>query len=71
MSYMEQQMQSQMEGAEIQANLIFEQMERFEGFVLSIPDVDETVIIEKQGHFDYANEDVQSMWVCFRKGAGI
>jgi len=71
MSYMEQQMQQQIEGAEYRANEIFEQMDRFEDFYLSLPDVDGTLIKEKVDYFDYVNEDVQFMWACFRRGAGV
>lgn len=71
MGYMEQQMQQHIEAGEERANEIFKQMERFEEFYLSIPDVDETLVEQKDGFFCYKNIDVQWMWQIFRNGAGI
>ena len=53
------------------AEEIFSEMERFEGFYLSIPDADETLLDKKINYFSYADEDVQFMWVCFRAGARV
>ena len=44
MSYMEQQMQQQIEGAEYRANEISEQLDLFEDFYLSQADVDATLM---------------------------
>ena len=71
MEYMESKMQDHMEAGNAQVEAIFEQMARFEDFYLSLPDVDETLIKEVVNYFDYVNEDVQMMWVCFRRGAGV
>jgi len=71
MEYMESRMQQQMEAGEHRANAIFEQMKRFEDFFLSLPDADETLLKDVVDYFDYVNEDVQLMWVCFRRGAGV
>lgn len=71
MSYMEQQMQQHIEAGEEKANELFKQMKRFEEFYLSLPDVDESLIKETKGYFDYVNDDAQFMWVCFREGAGV
>jgi hypothetical protein len=71
MEYMESKMQDHYDAGEAMADLIFEQMARFEYFYLSLPDSDETLLEEKDNYFDYKNETVQFMWACFRRGAGV
>jgi hypothetical protein len=71
MEYMAQRMDDYMEAGNRQAEAIFDQMNRFEDFYLSIPDADETLITEKKGYFEYENETVNEMWFYFRKGAGV
>lgn len=70
MEYMESKMQDYYDAGEALADELFVQMIRFENFYLSLPDADESLLDDMAGHFDYRNGDVQSMWVCFKAGAG-
>ena len=71
MCYMENKMDEFMEQGQAKADAIFELMAHFEDFYLLIPNIDKSLIKENDGYFDYCDDNVQLMWICFRRGAGL
>jgi len=71
MEYMESKMQDYYDAGNARADAIWVEMKRFEDFYLSFPDNDESLLKETVNYFDYKNETVQLMWVCFRRGADV
>jgi len=69
MEYMESKMQDLMDAGTARAEDIWAGMKRFEDVYLSFPDADETLLEQRHGDFNYEDENVQLMWVFFRKGA--
>lgn len=68
MCYMESKMQEMYEhGFELE-KAMSELMGKFEDWFLSIPDVDETLIIAKRDDFHYENDTVEKMWLEFKAG---
>ncbi len=64
---MESKMQELYDYGDAMVKHLSEMMVKFEGWFLSIPDVDETLIESKVNYFHYENPAVEQMWDEYRE----
>lgn len=71
MEYMESKMQDLMEASNAEYEHLLTVQQDFERWFLTIPDVDESLILDKLDHgLNYKNHDVERMWFAFKGGYG-